>query len=90
MSHPNLMPRRNGVASVIPDDRPPDEFQLSGADKASSTWQRLRAEMQKRLDAKRAENDGPYDDAETAKIRGHIECLKALIALGDDPPTFEE
>lgn len=86
------MPRRVsvGASADVPADRPPDEFTLSSSERTSEVWRRLAKEMNKRLQSKREENDGPLDTAQTATVRGHIECLKSLLALGDDPPTFQE
>lgn len=87
---PNLMPRRQSGASVVTEDRPPEVFGLSISERQSAGWQKIKAELQRRLAVKREDNDGKLDPVQTERVRGHIECLKEIIALGDDPPPFEE
>lgn len=73
------------------DDAPPlDLFALDDNERASALWRKLRTELTKRLEAKRKENDGPLDAEATARARGYIEFAREVIALGDDPPTFDE
>lgn len=90
---PNLMPRRERPAhnSTLAEDLPPEGlFELSGIERSSHVWLRLKTELTKRLQQQREINDGQLDPEETARVRGHIDCLKGLIALGEDPPTLEE
>lgn len=65
-------------------------FQLDDGERRHVLWQRLKGHLEQRLARKRAENDKPLDEQQTARIRGHIECLKGLIALGDEPPPHSE
>lgn len=84
------MPRVSRATGAVPDDRPPGVFELSQSDRQSEIWRRLYAELTKRLNVRREENDGQLDEAQTARVRGHIECIKDLLALGDEPPPFQE
>lgn len=62
---------------------------MSDGDRSSPTWVRLRAHLEEQLRIKRAQNDdSALDQFQTAKLRGHIESLKAIIALGDMPPPI--
>ena len=68
---------------------PEPDFELTAADKQSATWRRLRAHLEQELINKRGQNDGALDPIQTAKLRGHIESLKGLIALSDDKPPID-
>lgn len=71
-------------------DKIPDPFFLTDGEKASPLWQKLTAELETRLKNQRGKNDDPkLSEQETAAIRGHIACLKGLIALGKQPPLVE-
>lgn len=90
---PNLMPRRErgSVPRNVPEDAPPQGlFELSHTERHSELWRKLSKELTRRLEEQRKENDGPLDAEATARVRGHIQCLRSIIALGDDPPTFDE
>jgi len=72
---------------ITPKIIAPDRFKLSEQDKHSSLWVRLEAQLIERLDRARRKNDDPkLTEARTAALRGEIECLKGLIALGKSPP----
>jgi hypothetical protein len=88
---PNLHPRRivEGIGTLA-EGRPPDIFELSRNERQSDIWLKLKRELNKRLEVQRAENDRPLDTEATARVRGHIECLKAVLAMGDEPPTHDE
>lgn len=66
-------------------DEIPLSFTLSDADRRNPLWLRLREYLETELKNKRGKNDGPLDPLETATIRGHIQFLKAIISLGDEP-----
>lgn len=66
---------------------PVPAFELSDGEKLNPLWVRLKAHFETRLQSLRIRNDSAkLTEAETASIRGHIQCLKAVIALGDDRP----
>ena len=62
-------------------------FELSDGEKMHPLWARLKAQFQNQLQVLRVKNDSSkLTEHETAEIRGHIKCLKAIIAVGDDRP----
>lgn len=65
-----------------------DNF-LTEEERSSSAWKTIKEHLERLLAKKRVENDNPkLTDVETATLRGHIECLKAVIALGRTPPPM--
>ena len=62
------------------------DFALTDGERHHPFWTRLSAHLTERLRELRGRNDGPLNELETATLRGQINCLKGLIALGDDPP----
>lgn len=63
-----------------------DSF-LTREERASPIWASVRNHLQRMLEEKRTANDNPkLTDVETATLRGHIQMLKAFIALGNEPP----
>ena len=63
------------------------EFTLTDGERRHPLWGRLSAYLELRLRDLRGRNDGPLNELETATLRGQINCLKGLSALGDDPPS---
>lgn len=61
-------------------------FALTEAERRNPLWLKLVGHFEQRLRDLRGKNDGPLDPAETASIRGQIQTLKSIIALGDEPP----
>jgi hypothetical protein len=60
---------------------------LTRDDRTSPVWARLKDRLEKKLEALRKANDNPkLTDVETATLRGHLKCLKEVIALGNEPP----
>ncbi len=65
------------------------DFYLTDEERNSGVWQSVKTHFERLLAKKRAENDNPNLTAEqTATLRGHIDCLKAMIALGKKPPQM--
>ena len=64
----------------------PDRFELTDGERHHPFWMRLVAHLGEELRQLRGRNDGPLTEIETATLRGRIQCLKSLIALGDVPP----
>lgn len=54
---------------------------LNDMELQSSTWLKLKAHLEQRLDAKRRENDGPLDNDKTQRLRGCITELKYILSL---------
>ena len=62
---------------------------LTHDERTSPVWQSVRGHLERMLAKKRIENDNPkLTDVETATLRGHIQCLIALRALGRTPPPM--
>lgn len=65
-------------------------FTLTKNQKHSDTWRRLLTEYcAERLKALRIQNEGDLDPVATAKLRGRIAEVKALMALDNDEPFIE-
>jgi len=68
----------------------PPPFTLTPGERQSGVWQKLVEHMEEQLKNKRGKNDDlALDPIKTAAVRGHIECLKGLIALGEEPPISD-
>jgi hypothetical protein len=64
-----------------------EPFILSDSERRNPLWLKLREHFAQMLANKRGNNDDPnLTEIKTAKIRGEINLLKAIIALGDEPP----
>ena len=65
-----------------------DNF-LTNDERTSPVWESVRGHLERMLARKRVENDNSkLTDVETATLRGHIQCLKAMLALGSKPPEM--
>lgn len=65
-----------------------DNF-LTQDERTSPVWESVRGHLERMLADKRKENDSQNLTSEqTATLRGHIECLKAMLALGRTPPPM--
>lgn len=65
------------------------DFYLAKEERTSTVWLNLKDRLEKKLVSLRKQNDNPnLTDVETATLRGHIECLKEVISLGDEPPAM--
>lgn len=63
-----------------------DNF-LTKDERTSPVWQSVRVHLERMLAKKRIDNDNPkLTDVQTATLRGHIQLLNAMLALGDEPP----
>ena len=63
-----------------------DNF-LTEDERTSGVWTSLKDRLERKLAELRVKNDDPtLTDVETATLRGHIACLKATLALGNEPP----
>ena len=63
-----------------------DDF-LTQEERNSPVWESVCKHLERMLAKRRIENDNPkLTDVETATLRGHIDCLKAMIALSRTPP----
>lgn len=64
------------------------DFRLTDADKNTPLWLALRAHLERRRDSLRAKNDTNLSPEETAKVRGQIAEIKALLALENPRPEI--
>lgn len=62
----------------------PTPFLLSETERTSPLWRKLEEHLKEKLEQYRAKNDGPLDPITTATVRGHIQSLRSLLALGKD------
>lgn len=69
-----------------PINAPKPPFKLGQAERNSSTWLQLSAHLTERLEQLRRENDSDIDEIQTARKRGQIAELKAMLALAKDQP----
>lgn len=71
---------------MMPVRDPNLDIVLTDEERGSPAWRSLKAKFEARLEKMRRDNDNPnLTDVETATLRGHIACLKAVLAL-DKPP----
>lgn len=62
---------------------------LTDDERASGTWRSVQQHLERMLAKKRIENDNPkLTEVETATLRGHVQALKAILALGTKPPEM--
>ena len=63
---------------------------LTPQDRQSSPWLKVKQHLEARLAKLRAENDGDLPIEKTAKLRGRIAEVKALMALDADPAPLND
>jgi hypothetical protein len=73
---------------AAPEDEP--DFALTAGEINSPLWRRLTEHFETQLKNLRGRNDGPLDPEQTAMIRGQIQTLKGLIALGEYEPPITQ
>ena len=61
------------------------KFTLAPHERTSPLWKSLERHMQEQLAELRLWNDASLPPERTEKLRGRIEQLKVLLALGDEP-----
>jgi len=64
------------------------DFRLTDIDRNTPLWLALRAHLERRLESQRAKNDTDLSPDETAKVRGRIAEIKALLALENPRPEI--
>lgn len=62
---------------------------LSEADRRNPLWVRISDHCQGRLRDLHARLESDQTELQTAIIRGHIQFLRAMIRLGDEPPQID-
>ncbi len=63
-----------------------ETLELDSADLASTTWLKVKGQVERLIEKARARNDNPLPPEETAALRGEIKALKALLRLGQEKP----
>ena len=61
-----------------------ETFKLDAADKNSGTWRKLLGHLNEKLNTARGKLEGEQSEQSTARVRGQISTLKALIDLDKD------
>lgn len=62
---------------------------LTQEERTSAVWASVKGHLERMLAKKRVENDNPkLTDVETATLRGYIQLLTAMLALGKEPPAM--
>lgn len=61
---------------------------LTEQDRHSACWLKLKAYYEERLALLRVQNDADLNDMDTAKLRGRIKEIRALLGLGEDKPVI--
>lgn len=62
---------------------------LSDYERQTGVWPKVAKHLEARLDLLRKQNDGPLDPEDTARLRGRIAEVKALLEKGKDPIQAE-
>ena len=63
------------------------DFYLTHDERTSPVWMSVCAHVTRMIEGKRTElENAKLTHVETATLRGHIESLRAIIALGKQPP----
>lgn len=60
---------------------PEPRIELLASELDSALWQKIKGHLVKRIEQLRKDNDADKSDTDTAKIRGQIKELKALLTL---------
>lgn len=67
----------------------PERFSLTQSDRASDLWFRLDEYLKAEREKLRARNDTNLDPQETATVRGQIQQINKILALGKTPIVTE-
>lgn len=58
-------------------------MKLTNTERSSSSWLKIKDEINERIGLLRVKNDGDLSEVETARLRGRIAALKDLVAWGE-------
>ena len=61
-------------------------YPITKGEKLAPAWMKLMARTRQRLEMLRSQNDGDQSADDTAKLRGRIAELKAVLAMDNDNP----
>lgn len=62
-----------------------EQFELTAIEQASPLWGKLMVYFEGRKRSLRAKNEGDLDPIQTAKVRGQLAELRALMTLNEEP-----
>jgi hypothetical protein len=63
---------------------------LDPIERQSAVWLKLKKQLEARLAMLRMKNDSDLSPHRTARLRGRIEEVKALLSLGTDKPNLPD
>ena len=61
---------------------------INDTEKGQPLWAKINKHLEDRLDTLRRQNDGDLTEVETARLRGCIQEVKALMGADEDPIEF--
>lgn len=64
------------------------DFKLTELESQSALWQKIEKELKARLQMLREKNDNDMEPLDTARIRGEIKTIKAMLAWAQALPTI--
>ena len=62
---------------------------LTDLEKQSAVWLKLERHLNETLTSLRSQNDGDLDLTATARLRGRINAVKQILALGESPEPVQ-
>lgn len=65
-----------------------ERIKLNDAERLSAAWHQVERHAKHRLSTLRAQLEGDLDELKTAKIRGSIAELKAILQLAEEDPQI--
>lgn len=63
---------------------------LTPEERSSALWKRIAGHYEERLTVLRARNDGDQSESATQRLRGRIQEVKSILALGNEPEQIED
>lgn len=79
----------SGETFIAPENVAPDQFELTDGEKVNPMWLKLRRYFVAERQRYREKNDASLSPPETERVRGAIELLSRVIALGDTPQPID-
>jgi hypothetical protein len=67
----------------------PKRLVLNHEERVSSVWKKLTSHLEQRLQSLRSQIEKDLDVVETAKARGRIAEIRAVLRLAEDPPNTD-
>lgn len=66
-----------------------EPFALTDAERRHPLWLKLKGHLETEIQNARGKLEGDLNEQMTAAYRGRLKALRALVALGDDPPLTD-